>query len=105
MFAALIATALANIDSRADLVLLAAIGAGPRTRRVLSLSRAAVIAGHGRCIGTAAGLLPAHAWVHSGGAPVVIPWPAVVPLVVGIPRRRAARVAVHPRAATVGARG
>jgi putative ABC transport system permease protein len=85
VFAALIATALANVDSRADLVLLAAIGASPRTRRTLSFARAAVIAGIGAVIGALAGVLPAHAWVQSVGEPVVIPWGAVGTAVVGIP--------------------
>lgn len=85
ILAALIATALANIDSRDDLTVLASVGASPGTRRVLSFSRAAVIAGIGTVIGAIAGILPARAWVKSIGAPVVIPWTAVGAAVVGIP--------------------
>ncbi|MGH3494702.1 MAG: hypothetical protein ACRDQ1_15915, partial [Sciscionella sp.] len=63
--AAVIATALANVDSRSDLVTLGAVGASPRTRRLLSMSRAAVIAGVGTAIGVVAGFVPPAAWVHA----------------------------------------
>ncbi len=106
VLAALIATALANVDSREDLTLLASIGASPHTRRVLSFSRAAVIAGIGTVIGAVAGVLPARAWVavrrsaggrsldrggdgggrHSGAGGII-------------------RVGVHPRATALGAAG
>jgi putative ABC transport system permease protein len=98
VFAALLATALANVDGRPDLVTLAAIGASPRTRRALSMSRAAVIAGLGCVIGTVAGLAPASAWVRSNQAAVVVPWPAVALLVVGIPVVTALLAGVFTRA-------
>ncbi|PZS27317.1 MAG: hypothetical protein DLM58_19005 [Pseudonocardiales bacterium] len=104
--AAVIATALANLDSRADLVTLGAIGASPRTRRVLSMSRAGIIAGIGAVLGCAAGFLPALAWIRSvqsseraftgpvfaggtGAAPqglrLVVPWPIIALALFGIP--------------------
>ncbi len=67
--AAVIATALANVDGRPDLVTLGAVGASPRTRRLLSMSRAGVIATIGAVIGVAAGFVPAFAWVHSQQQP------------------------------------
>jgi putative ABC transport system permease protein len=63
--AALIATALSNVDNRSDLTTLGAVGAAPRTRRLLSMSRAGVIAGIGTLLGVVAGFLPSFAWVHS----------------------------------------
>jgi putative ABC transport system permease protein len=111
--AAVIATALADVDGRADLVTLGAVGAAPRTRRVLSLSRAGVIAGIGAVLGTAAGFVPAIAWVraqrlpsgsgsvyYSGGGGggtvyavdtlpaqlrLVVPWLPTVAVLIGIP--------------------
>jgi putative ABC transport system permease protein len=104
--AAMIATALANVDGRADLVTLGAVGASPRTRRVLSMSRAGVIAGIGSAVGLVAGFVAPAAWVlavHRQPAPsysaqleaefgpppavlhLVVPWPTVAALLVGIP--------------------
>lgn len=57
--AAAIATALSNEDGRADLSTLAAVGASPRVRRMLSMSRSGVIAGLGTVLGVLAGFVPA----------------------------------------------
>lgn len=54
--AAGIATGLAAADGRADLATLAAVGAGPRVRRLLSLSQSGVISGLGAVLGVLAGL-------------------------------------------------
>ncbi|HEU5005465.1 MAG TPA: hypothetical protein VFT67_00755 [Jatrophihabitantaceae bacterium] len=123
--AAVIATALADVDGRADLVTLGAVGAAPRTRRVLSLSRAGVIAGIGAVLGTAAGFVPAIAWVRaqrqpagfgsvydSGGGGggthysvdtlpaqlhLVVPWLLTVAVLIGIPLLAAALAGAFSR--------
>jgi len=99
--AAAVATALANVDGRADLVTLGAVGAAPRTRRVVSASRAGVIAALGCLVGTAAGFVPAIAWIRhqanqtavysiaSQDVPnhlrLVIQWPLIAVAAVGVP--------------------
>ena len=85
VFAALIATALANVDGAADLATLGAVGAAPRVRRVLSLARAAVIAGLGAVLGTAAGFAPAAAWAHSQHIALVVPAAPLLAALVGVP--------------------
>lgn len=85
--AATIATSLANVDSRPDLVTLAAVGASPRVRRVLSMSRAGVIALLGTGLGVMAGFLPSVGFIFTQRAvdtagterPLAIPW-----LVIGL---------------------
>lgn len=87
---AAIATALSNEDGHGDLSTLAAVGASPRVRRLLSMSRSGVIAGLGTALGVAAGFVPAVGLVlaqrrldrmasisiPSGLAarPLVVPW-------------------------------
>lgn len=102
--AAVIATALADTDGRPDLVTLAAVGAAPRTRRLVSTARAGVVAGIGCLIGGLAGFLPAAGYVLAvartagveptehwlGDSPeprlhLVVPWSTVALLVVGVP--------------------
>jgi putative ABC transport system permease protein len=96
--ATMIATALSNVDSRPDLTTLGAVGAAPRTRRLLAMSRAGVIAGIGTLLGAAAGFLPSFAWTHSmaSGVPLmyststqklrlVVPWLPFALVVVVVP--------------------
>lgn len=70
-----IATGLAAADGRADLSTLAAVGAAPRTRRLLAMSQAAVVAFLGAALGAVAGFVPAAALVSTlAGWPLTIPW-------------------------------
>ncbi|MEU6077379.1 FtsX-like permease family protein [Micromonospora sp. NPDC047074] len=83
--AAGIATGLAAAEGRADLSTLAAVGAGPGLRRLLSLCRSGVIAVLGSVLGIVAGLgsavviLTALNRRYAGLWPVVEPYPLVVP--------------------------
>jgi len=92
-----VATGLAAADRRADLSTLAAIGASPRIRRVLSLSQSGLIAGIGAVLGAAAGLGAAVAilvalnqrydamWPMPAPMPITIPWSALAIAVLGVP--------------------
>ncbi|MFD4637150.1 FtsX-like permease family protein [Lentzea sp. NPDC058436] len=85
--AAALATGLAAADGRRDLTTLAAVGATPTLRKLLSLSQAGVIAGLGGLLGTAAGAASALAllaalnvgyaniWPQPELNPLTIPWP------------------------------
>ncbi|MDG4792489.1 ABC transporter permease [Micromonospora sp. WMMD1082] len=96
--AAGIATGLAAAEGRADLSTLAAVGAGPGVRRLLSLCQSGVIAVLGSALGIVAGLASAmivraftnqryaDRWPIEPPYPLVIPWLTlgvliVVPLV------------------------
>jgi len=77
--AAAIATGLAGAEAAPDLATLAAVGASPRTRRILSASRSLVIAGIGTATGVAVGLVPGVAAVRAtavpgDSVPLAIPW-------------------------------
>ncbi|NYF57564.1 FtsX-like permease family protein [Micromonospora purpureochromogenes] len=88
------ATGLAAAEGRRDLSTLAAVGASPGVRRVLSLCQAGVIAGLGSVLGIVAGLGSAviiltsinrqyaEAWPVETPYPVVVPWPTLEVLVV-----------------------
>ncbi|HTF06765.1 MAG TPA: FtsX-like permease family protein [Asanoa sp.] len=86
--ATFVATGLAAADGRRDLSTLAAIGAAPSVRRVLTLSQSGVIAGLGSLLGTAAGLgsgwaiLAAYNRQFAGTWPREVPYPFAVPGVV-----------------------
>ncbi|MDX8035521.1 hypothetical protein SK803_35390 [Lentzea sp. BCCO 10_0856] len=93
--AAALATGLAAADGRRDLTTLAAVGATPTLRKLLSLSQAGVIAGTGGLLGTAAGVGSALAllaalnvgyasqWPQPPLNPLTVPWQNIlVPLLV-----------------------
>ncbi|MFD6310564.1 ABC transporter permease family protein [Streptomyces nigra] len=107
--AAGIATGLAQADAEADLKTLAAVGAPPRVRRMLSGFQCGVIAAMGVVLGSAAGVLPAvglrlteereqmrsyqealdQGWGGVGDAPpyvpIVVPWETLAALLVAVP--------------------
>jgi putative ABC transport system permease protein len=83
--AAGIATGLAAADARPDHSALAAVGASPRVRRLMSLSQSGVIAGLGSLLGVVAGLGASLAVLYAlnqgraGTWPIVPAYPLVVP--------------------------
>jgi putative ABC transport system permease protein len=90
----LTATGLALADARPDLSTLAAIGAAPRTRRLMAMGSAAVIGVFGALLGVLAGLAPGIAVAYpltsndygSGASSlVVIPWDLLAAVAVGVP--------------------
>lgn len=84
--ASVIATGLAAADGRPDLATLAAVGASPRVRRLLSMSQAATVALLGSILGVIAGLVPAVAVINARDDwPLVIPWPTLAAAVVAVP--------------------
>ncbi|WP_165975359.1 ABC transporter permease [Actinomadura rubrisoli] len=94
---ALIATGLSSADARPDLATLAAVGARPRTRRLLMMGQAGFIAALGCWLGIAAGLVPGIAAARPltdepsdapGGAhgPIVVfPWPLLLVIGIAVP--------------------
>lgn len=81
-----ISTGLAAADGRADLSTLAAVGAAPRTRRLLAMSQAAVVAFLGAALGALAGFVPAAALVTTlGDWPLTIPWAVLGATLVVVP--------------------
>lgn len=90
-----IAVGLAAAESRADMATLAAVGAAPRTRRRIAGAQAAVLTVTGSLLGTGAGVLLGVVFVRVRAAPgtdladpswqVVMPWPALAAVVVGLP--------------------
>lgn len=95
--AAALATGLAAADGKRDLTTLAAVGATPTLRKLLSLSQAGVIAGLGGLLGTAAGTASALAlltalntgyatrWPQPELNPLTIPWPGTAIPLLAIP--------------------
>ncbi|RJK94906.1 FtsX-like permease family protein [Vallicoccus soli] len=86
-----VSTGLAQADARADHATLAAVGATPRLRRSLAGAQALVVAGLGGALGIAAGFVPALAFVGSDPQmTVVLPWPSLATILVGVPLLAAA---------------
>ncbi|WP_431521696.1 FtsX-like permease family protein [Actinomadura madurae] len=95
--ASLIATSLAAADARPDVATLAAVGARPRTRRLLTMGQAAFITVLGCWLGLAGGLVPGLAvtrpltesagdvGVPAHGAIVDVPWLLLLAIGLGIP--------------------
>ena len=77
--AAGIASGLAAVEGRADLSTLAAVGASPVIRRVLSLSRTGIVAGLGSVLGLAAGLGAAAAVITGTNRATADVWPIMEP--------------------------
>jgi putative ABC transport system permease protein len=102
--AAAIATGLAAADGRADLATLAAVGASPRVRRVLSLSRSGVIAGLGSLLGAAAGLGASIAVLFALNQRYADLWPTPTPYPIAVPWTNVAvALLVVPPVAMLGA--
>lgn len=103
LVAALVATALAAEEGRADLATLSALGGPTGLRRRLAAHQALIIAGLGCVVGLAAGLLPGAVFAlafttdfasidPATGEPVagnegvvVVPWLPLLALLVGVP--------------------
>ncbi|RSM48411.1 ABC transporter [Actinoplanes sp. ATCC 53533] len=83
--AAAIATGLAAADGRADLAMLAAVGASPWVRRALSLSQAGLIAGLGSVLGAIAGLGAATAVLAADNRNLDDVWPVPTPYPIAVP--------------------
>ncbi|GAB7052460.1 FtsX-like permease family protein [Catenuloplanes indicus] len=101
--AAGIATGLAAADGRADLSTLAAIGAAPRVRRLLSLSQSGVIAGLGSLLGLAAGIGSAFAVLAARNAAIAGEWPLVALYPLSVPWANLVLILVVPLVAMLGA--
>ncbi|GAB7042569.1 hypothetical protein JCM9533A_64190 [Catenuloplanes niger JCM 9533] len=101
--AAGIATGLAAADGRADLSTLAAIGAAPRVRRLLTLSQSGVIAGLGSLLGVAAGIGSAFAVLAARNQAIAGAWPLVPLYPLSVPWANLGLILVVPLVAMLGA--
>ncbi|MFI9643041.1 FtsX-like permease family protein [Micromonospora sp. NPDC051925] len=101
--AAGVATGLAAAEGRRDLSTLAAVGASPRVRRVLSLCQAGVIAGVGSVLGIAAGLGSALIILTSVNRQYAQAWPVETPYPVVVPWQTLGVLVVVPLVAMLGA--
>ncbi|MEV0001927.1 FtsX-like permease family protein [Micromonospora sp. NPDC050980] len=101
--AAAVATGLAAAEGRRDLSTLAAVGADPRVRRVLSLCQAGVIAVLGSALGIMAGLGSAVVILASLNQRYAQSWPVQPPYPVTVPGLTMAVLVVVPLVAMAGA--
>ncbi|MGC4805408.1 FtsX-like permease family protein [Micromonospora sp. DT233] len=101
--AAAVATGLAAAEGRADLSTLAAVGASPRLRRVLSLCQAGVIAVLGSVLGIVAGLGTAVIILAAMNRRYATEWPVQDPLPVVVPWLNLGVLVVVPLVAMLGA--
>ncbi|TDC73514.1 ABC transporter permease [Micromonospora sp. KC606] len=101
--AAGVATGLAAAEARRDLSTLAAVGASPGVRRVLSVCQAGVIAGLGSVLGIVAGLGSATVILTSVNRQVAEAWPVQTPYPLVVPWPTLAVMAVVPMVAMAGA--
>lgn len=101
--AAGVATGLAAAEGRRDLSTLAAVGADPRVRRVLSLCQAGVIAGLGSVLGILAGLGSAAIIMASLNRRYAQSWPIQDPYPLAVPGLTLAVLVVVPLVAMLGA--
>ncbi len=88
----IVVTALGLADSRTDLATLAAVGAAPRIRRLVTGWTAGSMTLLGCLLGGVVGLVPAWGLLRTiqlvsapYGDPIVVPWVALVPLLVAVP--------------------
>ncbi|WP_435150669.1 FtsX-like permease family protein [Micromonospora aurantiaca (nom. illeg.)] len=101
--AAAVATGLAAAEGRRDLSTLAAVGADPRVRRLLSLCQAGVIAVLGSALGIVAGLGSAVVVLASLNQRYAESWPVQPPYPVTVPGVTLAVLVVVPLVAMGGA--
>ncbi|MEV0152254.1 FtsX-like permease family protein [Micromonospora sp. NPDC050686] len=101
--AAAIATGLAAAEGRADLSTLAAVGASPRVRRLLSLCQAGVIAGTGSALGILAGLGSAVIILTAANRRYAESWPVQEPYRLVVPGSILTVLVVVPLVAMLGA--
>ncbi|MFE9653602.1 FtsX-like permease family protein [Micromonospora sp. NPDC006431] len=101
--AAGVATGLAAAEARRDLSTLAAVGADPRVRRVLSLCQAGVIAVLGSALGILAGLGSAAIILLSLNQRYAQAWPAPMPYPLVVPGLTLGVLVVVPLVAMLGA--
>ncbi|MGR6317897.1 ABC transporter permease [Micromonospora soli] len=101
--AAGVATGLAAAEGRRDLSTLAAVGADPRVRRVLSLCQAGVIAVLGSALGIGAGLGSATIILVSLNRRYAQTWPVTEPYPLVVPGLTLSVLVVVPLVAMLGA--
>nr|WP_204342357.1 FtsX-like permease family protein [Micromonospora terminaliae] len=101
--AAAVATGLAGAEGRRDLSTLAAVGADPRVRRVLSLCQAGVIAVLGSVLGILAGLGSAAIILISLNRRYDQSWPVEPPYPLVVPGSTLTVLVVVPLVAMLGA--